>query len=353
MLIKPGLLILRILLELQTHGLDTKISLQEILTYLLPIKSNSEWVLAFQEIKKLRQRNISISVNNTHARRNVMAWMKLLSITDVFSLKGSDLHLSSYGFQIIETLKKFCDKEESFDNFWLSKKFDRFEKLEWFQHIGQIPFYSQALLDSDIIDQNYLLKNYVGGLEKDADEEEEIELFNKPIPSIKYSEVTQRTFNTEIKAFNVQEALKNLRSGAIRRQTKVLLHDQIVSRLAKKFESQGAKVSEDRNSVDLFVRWPDESKAIFEVKTATMRTLQPRMRLAVGQLLEYSYRIKNLDSIDVERVAVFNLDIPKDTWQVKFLNEYLDIGLICINETSLVGTHNSNSKTLKNWKQVQ
>lgn len=350
-LIKPGLLILKILAELHKTGLSAVLSVEEILAYLLPLKNNSEWDISFEEIKKIRQGISTLKSTHRHARRNVMAWMKLLSKSNVFSVQNGSISLTAYGIQILEELLKFCEEEEKPENYWIPNTFDRDEKISWFSHIGTIPFHAQSLITPDLNNQKYMEENYIGGIEEDTDEEEGVTLFNTATPDIQHSQVTQRNFNPKNAEIDVQEALKNLRNGTIRRQAKAALHDQIVYRLATSFKDQGAQVTEDRNSVDLFVKWPDETTTIFEVKTVTKRTLQPRMRLAVGQLLEYSYRIKGTENIDVERVAVFDLDIPQNAWQTEFLNDYLDIGLLSLNEGYFQGIHNVNSQTLSHWKE--
>lgn len=66
-------------------------------------------------------------------------------------------------------------------------------------------------------------------------------------------------------------------------------HRQLVRRLSRAFEGS-ASCSEDPRSYDLLVEWTDGVALLIEVKTLPPWTLG-RVRSAVGQVLEYEYRL--------------------------------------------------------------
>ena len=68
-----------------------------------------------------------------------------------------------------------------------------------------------------------------------------------------------------------------------------MLHDQIVKELGTRLVHAGYVVQFDPNSVDLLAL-RDGRMAIFEIKTVSPRTAVGRIRLGVGQLVEYRRR---------------------------------------------------------------
>ena len=194
---------------------------------------------------------------------------------------------------------------------------------------------------------------HVAGLEEsDADDE------TSPISSLLISlgaidfarleSTSNFTFNGE----DAEAIVKRLKEGAIKRYAKTLLHDRIVKQLAEKFIAKGAQVFDDPDSIDLFTRWPNGSEAIFEIKTVTRRSLQSRLRSAVGQVEEYAFRYAQTSGTRPEKVIALNSMVAPDAWQKKFLTEQMNIGLICVPTGLYKGYPSASSSNSSLWDEA-
>lgn len=353
-LLKPAILILRLLIELTETKNDAHLSVSECQAFLIPCARNSEWPVAFSDIVAWRKMKsqVDIDIVNSHSRRNIQDWFNFLKKSDIFSAGSMNtIRLSDYALQNLTTIKQLCGKEEAIDSFWIPSAFTREEKLTWFNWYGHIPFAAQGLLKSDDLDDEYIERNYIGGIEYD-DEDQETGGFSsfsmnlKPVDFDALSRDVDFVFNDNE---DLGDILARLKRGAYKRHSKTLLHDQIVRDLAERFQCQGATVLEDKNSIDLMAKWPKGEEAIFEVKTVSRRNLQDRMRKAIGQVEEYAYRRRTGNSQLVDRIIVVNTDIDKSAWQVDFLNQHMGIGLICKAKTNYCGYPPFNAASKRFW----
>ncbi|WP_146171856.1 hypothetical protein [Pseudoduganella armeniaca] len=326
-LVKPGTLLLRLLVELYNSGNSPWISIDECLAFALPCKRNDEWPMAYSEILAHRQSPSRISVIYPHARRNVQDWFKFLSKSDIFDVTGNRILLTENATENLSLLMRALTHEESLNSFWIPASYDLASRLKWFDWFGQIDVSAQRVTEHPL-DERYIQKNFVGGIESDDIEEMDVITdIQLRLTTIDIEELRRtRDFNPirEITA----EGLERINLGAFRRHSKTLLHDRIVASLSAKLQAGGAIVGHDRNSVDLLARWSDANEAIFEVKTVTLRSLSNRLRMATGQLQEYAYRRKSNSKVSPDIVIVINTKIPKDSWQVDFLVNHLNIGLL-------------------------
>jgi hypothetical protein len=330
-LLKPGVLILRVLIQLREAGFDPSLSVSECQAFLVPCKKNSEWPHAFSDITTFRASVVDIDQVNRHSRRNVQDWFKFLQKSDFFDIDvNGRIFLNAYSMARIELLHDLCTAQEDTSSFWIPVEFDRSERLNWFDWFGHVTFEAQKILRQDLTSESaYVEQNYVAGLEEeDPDDEpassEFINLNLTPIDLEHLGRTTPFKFSSDIEAL-----AESLRLGAQKRHAKTLLHDRIIKELAVSFIAQGATVASDPDSVDLFAEWPSGHSAIFEVKTVTRRSLAGRLRTAVGQVEEYAYRRKCSGAAASDRVIVLNTELDSAAWQTAFLTDYLGIGLIC------------------------
>lgn len=354
LLIKPGTLILRVLLELNDLDIDKTLSIQECQTFLLPCRINSEWTIALSEIIRHRRTNIDINHVNHHAKRNIQDWFKFLLESDFFRVTFDShgnraLSLSNYALSNISMVREYCESQELATSFWIPQNFDRTSMIGWFDWFGQISFDAQKTLRLDVADnQEYLDENYIAGIEDDDDKKTplnaSIGINLSPIDLDYLSRNTAFEFTGDINAL-----AENLRKGAQKRHAKTLLHDRIIKELAENFISQGATVEADPDSIDLFATWPSGSSALFEVKTVTRRSLQGRIRSAVGQIEEYAYRRQCMGASFADRIVVINTDINENSWQAQFLTKYLGIGLICRPTSTYSAFAPTNALTSEYW----
>jgi hypothetical protein len=329
-LLKPGILILRVLIELTERGQLSSLSASECQAFLVPCKNNREWHLAVSEIIAARQTQWDVSDTYRHARRNVQDWFKLLECADFFVLNDdNEIALSSFAATHLSDLKRYCASQEDASTFWIPTDFAISGRLSWFTWFGTPPFSSQSILRRDLdTNSDYVSRNYVAGLEDDVDDQirtgGQLSVNLRPIQLESLERVS-----TMRQGQSMDALLDSIRLGMQKRHAKALLHDRIVKELAEQFLSQGASVESDPDSIDLFAGWPTGESAIFEVKTVTKRSFQSRLRAALGQVEEYAYRRKCDSGLLPDRVIVVNADLEEDAWQLPFLLDYMEVGLVC------------------------
>jgi hypothetical protein len=350
-LLKPAVLILRLLLELHEKGQAAQLSASECQAFLMPCAKNSEWPQALAEVLAWRKSSQNIDNINHYSRRNILDWFKFLIKSDIFhSSSAGKIGLSTYAIKNLASVKQLCIDQEAPGSFWIPTTFTKKERLAWFDWYGHVPYTAQRLLNSDEIDAKYIEANYLGGMEQDDDEYgggASSTMTLQPIDFDRLSRDPEFVFKNND---DINDILDKLKRGAFKRHSKTLLHDQIVRSLAEKFQSQGATVLEDPNSVDLLVKWPKGEEAIFEVKTVTRRSLQDRIRKAIGQIEEYSYRRTITGNPLTDRIIVINTEVEKDAWQIDFLNRHMGIGLICSSKVAYRAYAPSGAASKVYWK---
>lgn len=352
-LLKPGLLILQVLIGLFEQNYEPYLSISECKAFLIPCRNNTEWVQACAEIISNRESPSSINSLDPRTTRNIHDWFKFLKRTDFFnSVKPNVISLSSYVKENIQIIKNYCVSQGLPGSYWIPQAFDVPARMSWFDWFGHIPFDSQVLLRSPLAtDTEYIEENFVAGIEEEIAKNETI---SPDFTRINLQPIDLDYLNRE-SVFKFSEdfetLIESLRLGSQKRHAKALLHDRIIRDLAKKFIAQDAIVESDPDSIDLFARWPSGDSAIFEVKTVTRRSLQLRLRTAIGQVEEYAYR-KRLDGDTAlaDRVVVINTELGQDAWQTSFLANHLGIGLICKPPTSYTAFAPNDAKTKHFWK---
>lgn len=354
-LLKPGTLILRVLIELYAAGLNPSLSASECQAFLIPCSTNSEWPNAISEIIAHRKSSSNINAVYRHSRRNIQDWFKFLQKSDFFRNGHTEhLSLSVYAISNIDLVKDYCDSQEAMESFWIPVDFDTPGRLSWFEWFGHIPFEAQKALRFDVAnDPNYLEQNYVAGVEEE-DKDSEVISFDISAINLKSLDLMHLGRDTPFEfSGDIESLAESLRNGAQKRHAKTLLHDRIIKELAESFIAQGATVESDPNSVDLFASWPSGNSAIFEVKTVTRRSLQGRLRTAIGQIEEYAYRRQCSGAGVSDRVVVVNTELDSKAWQTSFLTDHLGIGLICKPTSSYSAFAPSNARTKEYWLELE
>jgi hypothetical protein len=322
-LIKPAILILKILLELIKIGKQPRITLNQCQNYLLPIIRNEDWPLALNKILENPEPSTEI---NRHARRNIQDWFKFLSVTSIFELvqmhHNSYITLSEQSFNNIFIIEAIASYGEQIEDFWIPFENNTGTHLSWFSHFGHIPTEYFTLLEEDL-SQDYINRNYF-----DAPDESDELIVNK-VRTISLAEIPIGG-KAAINAVSYFQEEQKINSGYIKRIEKTKLHDEMVNKLSNYFVSKGYSTYDDKQSVDLVVKSGRNDVSIFEVKTATLRNIYSRSRLAVGQVLEYSYRYKQDYGLTPQKNIVFNIDMEKQGWLKNYVNNHLDIGLVSV-----------------------
>jgi hypothetical protein len=327
-LVKPGLLILQILLGLLGSGDEPTISADECRAILVPCKSNAEWATAVADIQSARKSGMNLSGVHYEGRlrRNIQDWFKLLSVTGLFETDGrSFVGLTEFATSMVPALTELCLDQSAPQSFWIPNGYDTASRLTWFAHYGSYDNSFEALGTSS----NPIAGSVSNLMEPEENDDDERPPLTGPIRLASFDRDKLFRNDAPNLSQSIDELATRVKEGAIKRHAKTVLHDEIVLHFAERFQAQGADVKVDPNSVDLFVSWSPQQTAIFEVKTVSQRSLPQRMRSAVGQVKEYAYRLEQETGNEPEQAIIIDRQVKPKSWQRAFLNDYMDIGLIC------------------------
>lgn len=120
-------------------------------------------------------------------------------------------------------------------------------------------------------------------------------------------------------------------AAEVQRQAAEQLHDDILCSLASWLRAKGYEPQEDPNSIDLLV-CAGQYVEIFEVKTIERANWAERVRLAIGQVLEYQSRFHYERGVLAKTTIVLSRRIPIEGWIASHL-ERLGINLLVMNGT--------------------
>ena len=312
---------------MRSYGNRGQISIDQCQNYLINITQHNDWFVAFDRIKN---NPVPISMINNHTRRNVQDWFKFLNTTDIFELikdgKYSYISLSQKAQDNIKLMEDICESGEDPRSFWIPEVGNKNQYMTWFFEFGRIPINYFKLLDAEL-DEEYITENFYGASFNGSDDENIEQVSGK----INLKEIPSQGIPLLAPVDSTSlEVDKKISSGFIKRREKTKLHDEIVNLLARYYSNKGYKVYDDRQSIDLAVEFNSSDISIFEVKTATLRNIYPRSRLAVGQITEYGYRYSQDFGVNPQKNIVFNVDMNEQIWMKEYINEYLGIGLISV-----------------------
>jgi len=327
-LLKPAVLILRLLIELRKIGEEDAISVDECQKVCVPVSRNNQWSLALKSLVDLRKGRISLPEEGM--RRNVQDWFSFLAKTSIFEEKtggeSTEIKLSKAFINGPLNMDTLCAEQEAPASFWVPKSTTD-GRIGWFDFYGSINLFADYVEPDSSITPEYIRENYVKGHEEG--EEENYEDFLSSTPT-SISEVPFKSKKASAeKEVKVPDA-ESIRAGIEKRRERTLLHEIIVREIAEQCSKIGAQVFEDPLSTDLLVRLGDQ-EVIVEVKTVTRRNFCHRIRLGVGQLLEYQYRRKIQTHTKPDMVLAISTTLPREAWLLDFLTSDLNIGLLCRN----------------------
>lgn len=350
--VKPGVLVLHVLLELLRRGQLAKLTVFECRKFLLPSLTNLEWEVCVDEIIDHRKRASGDDRTHWHANRNIQDWFKFLDQSDIFSASGGEISLSATAMNMLEELLHICRVEEDTSRFWVASDDSKQSCLSWFEWFGQLSLASQpALPDETTNDPTYIDKNFVRGLE-DADDDDGA---GQASSQIVLSPLDLESLgNGDASGFkgDANKLLEAMLQGFQKRQAKAILHDQIVKEVGFRLQEQGATISCGHGSIDLFAEWKSGERAMFEVKTVTKRSIQSRIRSAIGQLQEYQYRQVLQGSEKSDLIIAINSQIDAAEWQSKFVTDHMSMGILCKTHTGYIGAGHPSLKSMHFWANI-
>lgn len=332
-LIKPAVLILRILIQMLKNGdLDPNLTAIECLAALVPISRNADWEMGLAELIKLRSNGEINAEDKTRRLRHIQEWFRLLGLTDIFEMKTRNvLSLSRIALSNIDLVDSLCAYHEDPSNFWIPSSTEKTAiGMSWFYHYGSLNLSGQWFLPERLRNKEYIESNYIVGTNESEPESEELLVteWNKNITPRPFVEKKGMFVKlaTPVDPDKILESRKKM-------QQKTRLHEEIVALVARKMKKAGYMVSEDRQSVDLLAESKDK-EIIIEIKTISPLNIAQRIRLGVGQLLEYRYRRMLQTGNTADGLLVLSSDIKSPSWLVDYFQGNVRLGLAGVYDTS-------------------
>ena len=340
-LVRPGVLVLRVLLELRADGSsDPTLSTGDCLACLCPLRRNADWPGAVSAL--LSRRSAPPLHPDARSLRHVQEWFRLLALTDIFNVSEGQIRLTPLAIQHAERLLRLCEHHEDPATFWTPVTGDQHEMARsWFNFYGDPELEGQWVLPEAMQDPAYVLANYPAGIECS-------EGFEEP------ETLRERTFEIRLRplgisigpadhpprlGFTPQDELGVLLGRALaHRRTR--LHDDIVNLVATKLSGSGYGLSEDPLSVDLLASRAD-GEAIIEVKTVTARNLPARIRLGLGQLSEYRFRRQAQAARRPTALLVLSSTLEFPLWLTDYLETDIRVGLVTRTRSDGLRAHTS------------
>lgn len=322
-LIKPGVLILQVLIELHRQGYSPTLDTCECLLSLVPIINNNDWQEAYARLLQLRQTG-DTSEADKRRLRDVQEWFQFLGQSDFAVKEGNSISLSSMALAEIEQLQAVLDFHTDPLTFWIPQSSVEYQNaLAWYGFFGSPSLESQWITPDELRSQEYISANYPNH-----------ELLNEvdiPGVTVKVSEINLRPFSPSIPGVidvAVDVDIENIIQGRSRLRAQTRQHQEIVARLAARLRALSYNVADDPNSVDLLAE-KNGLETIFEVKTINRRNFQPRIRLGVGQLSEYRYRRQLQTQVRPHTILVLGNTLQLPTWAHGYFSSDINIGLLC------------------------
>jgi hypothetical protein len=330
-LIKPGVLILQILIELYRKGYSPTLDTRECFLALMPTIRNDEWSEAYARLIQMRQTGDTSDTANDRRLRDVQEWFQFLGQSDFAVKEGNRISLSSAASAEIDQLQDILDFHADPATFWMPLSSVKIENaLSWYGFFGCPSIESQWITPDELRSQAYLDENY-----PDHKLLDEIDS-----PSVvEVSEINLRPFSPSIPEFvetTAEVDVENIIRGRIRLREKTRQHQEIIAQLAIRLTELSYNVADDPNSIDLLAE-KNGSETIFEIKTINRRNFQPRIRLGVGQLSEYRYRRQLQTQVRPNSILVLSNTLHLPAWAPNyfssgashFCDEYKCLGIFC------------------------
>lgn len=324
MQVKPAVLLIDILIQLtKTPTIDPIIYIDECQQAIVSSKDHN---IDVNSIVKLRNSTFKGATLNQHARRNLQDWYKFLGETRLFKIgrngRRQFVELTNFAIDNIDFLEGLCADAANGINFWLPTTFKNEDKFDWFQYYGSLP-----LEESNMIETHFSRDDIESSSPKDLDK-----CFYRSIDTannINLGDVASslRIINEE----SNQASNKKIKSGQALRDKAYNLHEKIILELTLAFEKISFECSADPNSIDLYAK-NNDIDIILEVKTTTPKNIIKQLRLAVGQILEYKYRIAVLQSFPI---IVISSIVAEDFYYIDLLKS-MGISLICWNGNEFI-----------------
>lgn len=323
-LIRPAVLIWRVLVLLQQAGSFASINNLEIRNYLMRCIRHSDAHSCATAILEARAGGIQLAENIGSAYRNSTDWVLLLGNTLLFEAikdrRRTGVRLSAYALANFEELDETIFRLEDEASFWNPSLMNETVAREWFGHYGAISVEMDLATDSEESDE-----------EDNETKEGERESGFGTVGGTQLNKFDSARLN--FKHENLNHLSNTIESAydAGMVGNKHRLHDMMVIQIANVCAEKGAQVYDDPKSLDLFVQYKD-TEYLIEVKTVTPHNYVKRLRYAIGQLFHYDFMLKQTLP-NRRRVLAMPSILPKAPGFLPFLNQYMDMDVLSLTPT--------------------
>lgn len=324
-LIKPGVLILQILVELYRQGQTPSLTTRECVVALMPTKRNADWEASYASLRRLRQKGNLPEVEKRELR-HIQEWFNFLGHSDFVTLRRGTISLSpiALALETENQLQSILDFHVDPVNCYIPIEPYKENTVIWYQYFGNPSLESQWFTPEYLRNQDYLEQNYL------IEPEPLDDLENVPTTGAA-SGINLRPFAPRIP--ETEDVTTTIDAEAIiqgRRlsRDRTRQHQEVLARLAQRLTELSYALSDDPNSVDLLAV-KNGVETIFEVKTITRRNAWYRIRLGVGQLSEYRYRRRLQTQSRPNSILVLSNTLQIPEWAPGYFSDDVEIGLIC------------------------
>ncbi len=326
-MIRPTVLVWRVLRRLADLGTVPKLDVNEFESYLMRCSRNEDFAACADSISAARRKNIMFERLGSRQRRNAQDWMRFLRLTSIFSVtdgRPPSLTLSDFGNLHAAELDELCAVLEAPSTFWQPGSASAVDRLRWYSQFGGVDLSIPELPTATTTQDK---GEFVGGKEEDDHVESEESLSGGHINLREFQGVQHH--REAPNGLTIQSVYRAELSKSAHR-----LHDRMVLLIAETCRLKGAVVFEDPSSVDLLVQY-NRQEFIVEVKSVTAKNFVGRLRCALGQVLHYDYLRSPASNLPRRKVIALAAHIPDNSWSITFVNSYLKMDLLALTSDQL------------------
>lgn len=331
MALRPAVLIWQVIRSLLSQGEDPRLSVDEIQRYLMRCSTNADAEHAAAAVVAAR-RGVVEYESMPRGRRNAQDWIKFLMLTPLFDGQpGADarIWISTFGHEHAAEVDQIASRLADPRTFWVPADLSREDRQGWYSWYGSVDL-SIAPVPADAA----------------REEPEEPAPHDDPAHGAAATTITLRPFDERNLGVREPRGGQTVHAtydaGMAARQAQ--LHDLMVVYVARTAVRNGALVWDDPDTVDLLIQGAGH-EFIVEVKSVTPRNFVTKIRMALGQLLQYDYLRTAQVQIPRRKVIAVPARIAADSWVVPFLTEFVDMDLLSLEGDRLVA-HSTSPESL-------
>ena len=330
-LIRPAVLVWRVLRRLQVEGLDAFLSVNEIQTYLMRCSTHAETDACVEAIAIARSGGPSLA-RLPRGRRNSQDWIKFLSCTRFFTTRAgrnAGILLSGDAEASAPEMDGVCSLLEEARSFWTPVAPISQNRPAWYMAFGAVDVGIELSAGLEQHRGATAAEEYPAGEEVD-----DVRGTGGSLPSA----ISLRDFGPSALGGTTREGAPDATiestydAALVSRAHR--LHDEMVILIASTCRARGADIYDDPQSVDLLVVHHG-LEFIVEVKSVTARNAIGRLRYAIGQVLHYDYLRAQLSHLPRRKVLALAAVMPPDAWFIPFLNNHCDMDLLSLQGSAL------------------